>query len=191
MTILTEERWSELKTLQIPGKPFQIDTLDFVLPENLEASEPPEARGLARDEVRLMVSYRDDDRMVHSTFRSLPDFLEAGDVLVINTSGTMNAALPAEREDGTPLELRLSTSLPDGLRVIELRRPTGTSTEPFRCAAAGEKLRLPDTGRATLHAPYASGSRLWTSTLDLPEPLDEYLDHHGFPIRYGYVRQGW
>lgn len=180
-----------MKTLQVPSKHIPLDTLDFVLPQDLEAGEPPEARGLKRDEVRLLVSYRDDGRVVHSTFRSLPDFLDAGDVLVINTSGTMNAALPAEREDGTPLELRLSTSLPDGLRVVELRRPTGTDTEPFRCASAGGKLRLPDGGKATLHAPYASGSRLWTSTLDLPEPLDEYLDHHGFPIRYGYVREGW
>lgn len=168
-----------------------LDTLDFVLPQDLEAGEPPEARGLQRDEVRLMVSYRDDDRVLHSTFRNLPDFLGAGDVLVINTSGTMNAALPAEREDGTPLELRLSTSLPGGLRVVELRRPTGTGTQPFRGAVAGEKLRLPGAGSATLHTPYASGSRLWISTLDLPEPLDEYLDHHGSPIRYGYVRGGW
>lgn len=180
-----------MKTLQVSEKHVPLDTLDFVLPPALEAGEPPEARGLQRDEVRLMVSYRDDDRVVHSTFRDLPDFLNAGDVLVINTSGTMNAALPAEREDGTPLELRLSTSLPDGLRVVELRRPTGAGTQPFRCATAGEKLRLPGAGSATLHASYASGSRLWISTLDLPEPLEEYLDHHGFPIRYGYVREGW
>ncbi len=31
-------------------------SLDFELPCELSASEPPEARGLARDEVRLMVS---------------------------------------------------------------------------------------------------------------------------------------
>ena len=42
-----------------------------------------------------MVSYRDDDRVVHSRFRDLGDFLEAGDVLVINTSATMNAAVGA------------------------------------------------------------------------------------------------
>ena len=48
-----------------------------------------------------------------------------------------------------------------------------------------------------LHAPYPSGSplrkcsRLWISTLDLPEPLDKYLQRHGFPIGYGYVRESW
>src|ERR687890_2366625 len=123
-------------------KLWDLPLLDFDLPRELEASEPPEARGLARDEVRLMVSYRDGDRVVHSRFRDLGDFLEAGDVLVINTSGTMNAALEAEREDGAALELHLSTHLPADLWIVELRRPTDVATEPFRYAIAGEMLRL-------------------------------------------------
>jgi S-adenosylmethionine:tRNA ribosyltransferase-isomerase len=174
-----------------------LQSLDFELPPELEAGEPPEVRGLMRDEVRLMVSYTSDDRVVHSRFRDLEDFLEAGDVLVINTSGTMNAALDVEREDGTRLELHLSTHLPADLWILELRGPTGTATEPFRLATPGETLRLPEGAAATLHAPYpadsagSEGSRLWISTLDLPYPLDEYLDRHGFPIRYGYVRESW
>lgn len=169
------------------------DTLDFELPPELEAAEPPEARGLPRDGVRLMVSYRKDDRVVHSTFRELPDFLDAGDVLVINTSGTMNAAIPAERGDGTPLTLHLSTRLPADLWVVEVRKPAGASTEPFRGAEAGEALRLPGNpgSVATLLAPYAHGSRLWVAALALPGPLDEYLDRHAAPIRYSYVREGW
>ena len=177
---------------QIPNS----GALDFELPPELEAGEPPEARGLDRDEVRLMVSYRSDDRVVHSRFRDLPGFLEAGDVLVINTSGTMNAALPAQREDGTALELHLSTRLPAGLWIVEVRRPTDTATEPFRRATAGETLYLPAGARSTLHTPYPSGaggdgSRLWISTLDLPDPIDEYLDRHGAPIRYRYVKETW
>jgi S-adenosylmethionine:tRNA ribosyltransferase-isomerase len=171
--------------------------LEFELPSDLEASEPPEARGLMRDEVRLMVSYASDDRVIHSRFRDLEDFLEEGDVLAINTSGTMNAALEVHRDDGTELELHLSTHLPADLWILELRRPTGEATEPFRQGEAGETLRLPEGATATLHAPYPGGSarrggpRLWLSTLDVPRPLDEYLDRHGFPIRYGYVRESW
>src|SRR5207247_2129820 len=99
------------------------ESLDFELPAELEASEPPEARGLARDDVRLLVSYRSDDRIRHARFRELPSFLRAGDVLAINTSGTLNAALPARRADGTGLEMHLSTRLPGGLWVVELRAP--------------------------------------------------------------------
>jgi S-adenosylmethionine:tRNA ribosyltransferase-isomerase len=175
----------------------KLPSLDFDLPPELEADAPPEARGFERDEVRLMVSYRSDDRVVHATFRDIGDFLESGDVLVINTSATMNAALDVEREDGTALELHLSTRLPADLWIVEFRRPTDVATEPFQYAMAGETLRLPGEATATLHAPYPSGSpprkgsRLWISTLDLPEPLDKYLERYGFPIRYGYVRESW
>jgi S-adenosylmethionine:tRNA ribosyltransferase-isomerase len=177
---------------QTPDK--RLSSLDFDLPQKLEASEPPEARGFERDEVRLLVSYKSDGRVVHARFRDLGDFLKSGDVLVINTSGTMNAALEAEREDGTKLELHLSTRLPADLWTVEVRIPQGSATEPFRSARAGETLRLPGRATATLHVPYprnARGSRLWISTLDLPESVEEYMNQHGFPIRYGYVKRSW
>ncbi len=165
--------------------------MDFELPPELEAAEPPEARGLARDAVRLMVSYKDADRVVHTSFRNLIDFLEAGDTLVINTSGTLNAALRATREGGATLELHLSTRLPADLWLIEPRRFNGVSTELLRDVYAGETLRLPGGATVTLHTTYGGSPRLWVSTLNLPVPPDEYLDRYGFPIRYGYVRESW
>ena len=171
-----------------------LDSLDFELPSGLEAGEPPEARGLARDEVRLMVSYGEDNRVVHSTFRELGDFLEAGDMLAVNTSGTMNAALAATREDGTTVELHLSTRLPADLWLVEPRRSTGkpgSPTELLQGVRAGETLRLPGGATTTLHTTYGESQRLWISTLDLPAPVSEYLDRFGFPIRYGYVRENW
>src|SRR2546429_693712 len=63
----------------------------FELPERLEAHAPPEARGLARDDVRMLVA-RGDGRLVHARARGLPDFLRAGDLVVINTSATLPAA---------------------------------------------------------------------------------------------------
>src|SRR6266704_3391686 len=152
----------------LPGLPL----LNFTLSSKLEAQEPPEARGLARDEVRLMVSRIATDQVVHTHFRQIGDFLEPGDVLVINTSGTLNAALPATRSDGTHLELHLSTHLPTNRWVVEMR--------------AGASV--------TFHTPYAPGhvvSRLWVATLNLPYPVHDYLDQHGFPIRYSYVKEGW
>src|SRR5690348_5944194 len=86
------------------GSP-ELSLLDFTLPPELEAGEPPEARGLARDEVRLMVSHIGTNDVVHTKFRQIGDVLTPGDVLVINTSGTLNAALPAIRANGTRLEL--------------------------------------------------------------------------------------
>ncbi|MBI2502429.1 MAG: S-adenosylmethionine:tRNA ribosyltransferase-isomerase [Candidatus Latescibacteria bacterium] len=173
--------------------------LDFDLPSELEAGEPPEARGLARDEVRLMVSYRAEERIIHTAFRKLPAFLAPGDVVVINTSGTLNAAVAGRRTDGAPIALHLSTRLPDGQWVVEVRLPEGNATQPFYGAAAGEVLSLPGGGAAALHTPYRPGPsgpirqgvHLWTAALDLPLPLEEYLAQYGFPIRYGHVAQAW
>ena len=44
----------------------------FELPPELEASVPPEARGITRDAVRLMVAYKSEDRLVHAHFSRSP-----------------------------------------------------------------------------------------------------------------------
>lgn len=165
--------------------------LDFVVPRELEASEPPEARGLARDQVRLMVSRRSDDRIVHARFNELPRFLDPGDLLVINTSGTMPAALVATRADGAKLELHLSTHLPSNLWIVELRQSAPVATKPFYDVTPGEVFQLPG-GSALIHSSYGVNSkRLWVASLTLPEPLQDYISRHGFPIRYEYVKKCW
>jgi S-adenosylmethionine:tRNA ribosyltransferase-isomerase len=171
--------------------------LAFELPEQLEAHEPPEARGLARDEVRLMVASAHDGRIVHARFRDLPDFLERGDLLVVNTSATIPASLPAHRADGTTLQLRLSTpartSPSEAWWVVELRSANGAS--PCRTVRVGDHFELPAGASAEVVAPepFASSEarRLWVARLDLPEPLDAYLRRYGHPIRYGYVPREW
>jgi S-adenosylmethionine:tRNA ribosyltransferase-isomerase len=169
--------------------------LHFELPPGLEATEPPEARGLHRDDVRLMVSHYRDDRVEHAHFYDLSAQLEAGDLLVVNTSGTLSAAIPARRADGSQMLLHLSTRLPAGLWTVELREPTNTGSKPFFLATRGETLSLPAGGTVTLHTPYrnrdAISPRLWVASLDLPLPVTWYLEDHGNPIRYSYVRTVW
>jgi len=185
--------------MQAPLFPLHMKGFDFHLPKHLEAGEPPEARGLQRDQVALMVSRYGNDEVTHTNFRHLPCFLHPGDVLVINTSGTMNAALPAVRADGMQLELHLSTRLPADLWSVELRLPEENATVPFYEGAAGEQLVLPNGGKVTLHTPYNAGQRfgengrvrLWLASWQLPLPLGDYLAARGFPIRYSYVRQEW
>src|SRR5687768_8812861 len=107
----------------------------FALAPERAAHSPPEARGLARDEVRLLVSFKDKDRLAHATFRELPDFLEQGDLLVVNDSETLPAALTARRTSGDEIALHLSTHRYPGRWVVEPRRVTPTP---------GERLRLPE-----------------------------------------------
>ena len=160
--------------------------------ERAEASEPPEARGLERDEVRMLVARRSGGpRLQHARFLDLPSQLAPGDLLVVNTSATLPAALPARRADGESLDLHLSTPLPGADRdatplryVVELRRDRG----PLRDAAAGERLALPGGASAELVSPYLGARRLWVAELRLPSERGAYLGEHGRPISYGYLR---
>jgi S-adenosylmethionine:tRNA ribosyltransferase-isomerase len=170
---------------------------DFTLPAHLEAGEPPEARGLRRDDVRLLVSRVGVDSLEHARFSDLPRWLSAGDVLVVNTSATLNAAVMVEGDRGTSLELHLSTQLPGGFWTVELRERSAAASIPFHGGRAGMTLALPAGGNAALLAPYPfvdvmeSPSRLWIAALHISQPLTEYLDRYGFPIRYGYVGRDW
>jgi S-adenosylmethionine:tRNA ribosyltransferase-isomerase len=152
-----------------------------------EAHEPPEARGLARDEVRMLVATRAGG-LTHARARDLPAHLRAGDVLVVNTSATLPAALPVRRADGSPLALHLSTPGGPSRWVVELRR----DGERFGGGRAGETLALPGGAHATLLAPYLPGARLWLAAIDTgATPLAAFLQRHGAPIRYGYVERAW
>lgn len=156
--------------------------LEFVLPEALEAREPPEARGLSRDGVRLLVSSTRADRIVHARFTDLPAFLRSGDLLVVNVSATIPAALTARRADGTEVALHVSTRLPADLVIVEFRNAA---------LSAGETVALPAGGSAAVLAPYPRSSRLWVARLTLPEALLPYLSRWGRPVTYRYVRGRW
>ena len=155
--------------------------------ERLEAQEPPEVHGAGRDDVALLVAYRHTGTLTHAQFRDLPHLLRPGDLLVVNTSATMPAALDA-RVGERPVELRLSTPADGGLWVVELRTQDGG---PLRPAPVGARIDLRGGGRAELLARYARSDRLAVARLELDRPLQEYLQLYGRPIRYGYVPEPW
>ena len=178
----------------------------FRVSADLLARKPAEARGLDRDGVRLLVARgrgADDPEVEHYVFADLPDVLEPGDLLVVNNSGTLPAALDAVALDsGVPLVLHVSTGTPQDpdAWIVELRRPMGDgSTRPFALepdsadpdSPARACLRLRVTGGATvtLLRPYTR--RLWVARLDLGMSVADYLSRHGRAIRYDYVDRDW
>jgi S-adenosylmethionine:tRNA ribosyltransferase-isomerase len=159
-------------------------TAPFTLPAGSEATAPPERRGLPRDGVTLL-AVRPGQVTTH-LFRELPDLLEPGDVVVVNTSPTVPARLEAVRSDGVVIPLHLSTTLDDGSWVVEVRRPDNTG--PDRGVEPGSVLRLPSRVRLELVEPFpARGSRLWRGRTDRPVPAADLLSRHGAPVRYGYL----
>jgi S-adenosylmethionine:tRNA ribosyltransferase-isomerase len=167
----------------------ELRPLSFTLPPELEAPSPPESRGMTRDSVRMLVAHKGDGSLVHSHFSELPRFLDEGDLVVLNTSGTLAAEVEGAGPDGRTVQIHLSTQLPAGLWTVELRR----DGEVLLDAVPGTNLELASGGCVRLLTPYSPGPgglgvRLWVSLLDTPEPLHTYLARHGRPIRYGYVQ---
>ncbi|HEX6469419.1 MAG TPA: S-adenosylmethionine:tRNA ribosyltransferase-isomerase [Streptosporangiaceae bacterium] len=158
--------------------------IDFLLPPALEAHEPPEARGRARDDVRLLVGRRGTGEVTHHAFRDLPGLLEPGDLLVVNTSATLPAAVRLDR-----LAVHFSTPLPDlpGVWLVELRLRAGKATKPYRGGRPGEWFPMP--GGATLTLIRRQTDRLWQARLNAD--VEPYLLRYGTPIRYSYVPRDW
>lgn len=156
------------------------------------ATEPPEARGLARDEVRLLVA--EPRGVSHGIFRDLPDFLAEGDLVVVNTSATLPAAVDGDRA-GRPVTVHLSSALPDGTWAVELR-PGRRAGGPLRDLAPGDLVALPQ-GRLQALEPYPdpgadpAATRLWRARLVVRGAVHAYLARHGRPIAYSYVPDDW
>lgn len=144
------------------------------------ATVTPEARGLARDEVRLAVVTPAGTE--HTVAWQLPRWLEAGDLLVVNTSATLPAALD------TPYgAVHVSTELDDGAWVVEQRRVDGRGP---RIAEPGEVVALPGGVRLRIDRPHPeTQTRLWRATVLPTVDRVDYLATHGRPVRYPYLER--
>jgi S-adenosylmethionine:tRNA ribosyltransferase-isomerase len=177
-------------------------TIEFTLPADLEAHDPPEARGTPRDRVRMLVSRATTGQLSHHRFSELPGLLRPGDLIVVNTSGTLPAAVPAVRAtaaasggpvltglepSGAELAVHFSGPRPDGGWLVELRAIRGPATVPHPGGTPGEVIELP--GGAGLTLDRRVTGRLWQARLSTA--VVPYLLRHGVPIRYSYVRQDW
>jgi S-adenosylmethionine:tRNA ribosyltransferase-isomerase len=162
---------------------------DFTLDRAHEAHEPPEARGVSRDGVRLLVSPGDAEP-VDRVFADLPRVLRPGDLLVVNTSATIPAAFDGRLPDGEPIVVHYSGTLPGGVSLVEARRPHDGSTVPLHLDHAADVALLAG-GHAALLAPFADSMRLWLARVDVDMPLLEYAYSHGRPIRYRHVERDW
>lgn len=168
-----------------------MSALDFHLPPALEAHAPPETRGASgRDDVRLMIS-EGLSPVRHARFTDLPGALRAGDVLVVNTSGTLAAAVAGDLPSHGPVDVHFSSELGRGRWVVELRTPTGPATEPLTDDVAGETVAIDGGGLVQVVDRLPGSTRLWRAVVWTPTPARDHLCRHGRPIRYAYVPEVW
>lgn len=162
---------------------MKLEEIRFDRPKSLEATRPPEERGIPRDGVRLLISSPRGER--HAIFSDLPSILRRGDLLVVNESATLPAALPARASFGKFL-LHLSTRYGARFWLVEPRwSPSRPGPLPFEVGEPFEVAGVP----ARLVAPYPGIPRLAYVAFD--RPVDPILAEQGRPIRYGYVARDY
>jgi S-adenosylmethionine:tRNA ribosyltransferase-isomerase len=153
----------------------------FTMPDGAEASAPPPVR----DGVRLLVAR--PGGLEHARFSQLADFLAPGDLLVVNTSATLAAAVDGSRADGRAVTVHFATELDDGTWLVE-PRPGADATGPVGDAQPDEVITLPDGVRLVLVEAHPAGQhRLWRASVGAEGGIPAYLARHGRPIRYAYA----
>jgi S-adenosylmethionine:tRNA ribosyltransferase-isomerase len=161
----------------------------FAQPPGSEATTPAERRGLPRDGVRLLVAQ--SCGLTHHRFSDLPEILRAGDLVVVNTSATLPAALRVWRERDHDALIHVAGPGDDGSWVIEPRRSDNRG--PAGDVVVGEQIALAGRTRLTVVASYpqagVADSRLWKARPDRAIDLTAHLNDHGLPIRYGGVHR--
>ncbi len=113
---------------------MKLSDFDYSLPESLIAQAPAKPR----DKARLLVVRKNSLRFEHAIFSDIIDYLESGDVLVLNNSKVIPARLIGKKVTGGKVEILLSRSL--GGRLWEV---IGKS--------------LPSRGEAVIFSPSFSG----------------------------------
>jgi S-adenosylmethionine:tRNA ribosyltransferase-isomerase len=160
--------------------------IQFLLPPQLACPKPTEERNLARDEVRLLVT-TGSGQIEHSIFNDFTSFLQKGDVLVVNTSATIPAALPVSLPDRRQGRLHISTKLNDRKWLIEIREITGNKTKRWHEGKEGMVFQLPSSVAVTLKQRFYKNEQwlhLWVAEFNLHQSMQNYLSVNATPIQY-------
>ncbi len=165
----------------------------FTLPPELSAKEPPERRGIRRDQVRLLVIDRATGHIEHTRFDKIDKYLRPGDLLVFNSSRTLPASLrgcECSAAHGPCMEVRLAERLPDGSWLALLLCEQG---DPFGCGLrAGMQIEFAEGLAATVVERDANIPRLWQLRFSISgTELVDLIYRLGKPIRYEYVSAPW
>ncbi len=172
---------------------FMSAPFTFTLPPELSAKEPPERRGIRRDQVRLLVIDRATGKIEHTRFDKIDNYLRAGDLLVFNSSRTLPASLrgcECSAAHGPCMEVRLAEHLPDDSWLVLLLCEQG---DPFGCGLrAGMQIDFAEGLAATVLERDANIPRLWKLRFSRSgTELVDLIYRLGKPIRYEYVSAPW
>ncbi len=164
-----------------------IKSLDFYLPDELNASHPPEKRGLRRDHVRMMVLNRTTGEIQHDRFNRLMNYLQPGDLIILNNSRTIPAVLK-----GNWLR-KLEQMAPQ----VEVRLARRRNEDSWDALIIANPINIGDT----LHFSSDLSATVIENKGDSPLKTIQFskkgtdlfnaIYSLGDPIRYEYINQPW
>jgi S-adenosylmethionine:tRNA ribosyltransferase-isomerase len=165
----------------------------FTLPPELSAKEPPERRGIRRDQVRLLVIERATGETEHTRFDQIGNYLRQKDLLVFNSSRTLPASMrgcDCSAAHGPCMEVRLAEHLPDDSWLALL---LCEQSDPFGCGLrAGMQIEFAEGLNAAVLARDLNIPRLWKLRFSVTgTELVDLIYRLGKPIRYEYVSAPW
>jgi S-adenosylmethionine:tRNA ribosyltransferase-isomerase len=163
------------------------NAISFDFPNVLNATIPPERRGIRRDFVKLMVLNKQTGATEHSTFNHLKQFLKKGDLLVLNSSCTVPAILKASwKRQGQLLSPQM-----------EVRLAHRHNEKEWEALLLETEIEIGDV----LHfSPLLSAEVVGVSTSNpfhrlkfnlKGTPLIEQIYLLGQPVRYEYIEVPW
>lgn len=160
---------------------------DFYLPSELNASHPPERRGIRRDHVKMMVLDKKTGAVSHDKFFRLADYLKPGDLVVMNNSRTVPAILNADLYRHTkPIE-----------QEVEIRLARRHNEETWDVLIVTDDIRLGDILQ------FSSDLSAVIIAMNENSPLKTILFSKkgtdlfnsiyslGEPVRYEYIHNKW
>lgn len=173
---------------------MKIQEFDYYLPPQLIAQHPVPQR----DQSRLLVVKRQEKSWAHGIFADLPQYLNSGDLLIINDSKVIPVRLYGRKENGGKIEVLLVKEVKNGDKIAALseapRATLGKRPSLWQCLVKGShKIRqntlvfFTEEIQGILLQPLSSG--LWL--LGFPEGVDlkKRLEEIGFPPLPPYIKR--
>jgi S-adenosylmethionine:tRNA ribosyltransferase-isomerase len=154
---------------------METSAFDYELPESAIAQHP-----LAeRDAARLLVDRGAGSKPLNHIVRELPDLLEPGDLLVLNTTRVLPARLALRKETGAAVEVLLLERLDGGSLSDAGRSRWEALVRPGRKLPSGTIVR-PERGsglEVSVDEDLGDGRRV--VTIDVEGPLLDVLEQFG------------
>lgn len=157
---------------------MNLSDFNYHLPPDLIAQQPSEKR----DRSRMMILNRNTGCISEDIFLNLPEYLEPGDVVVLNDSKVIPARLIGRKATGGSVEILLLSD------KSGREKPLWESLlKPGRRMHPGSRIHLDGGAAATVIAGLSENK--WLVEFDCADPFNEYIERYGHTPLPPYIRR--